>query len=59
MADTPKWYDSKKRYNIEYTRTHYSRVVLNVPPEVKAELQNRAAADGLSLTQYILKKALA
>ena len=53
-----KWYETKKKYNAEYSRTHYSRIVMDVSPEIKAELQRRAAAEGLNLTQYILKKAL-
>ena len=53
-----KWYDNKKKYNVEYSRTHYSRIVMDVSPEIKAELQRRAAEEGLNLTQYILKKSM-
>lgn len=44
------------KYIQEYNKEKYSRVSLLVPPEIKAGWQERAKAEGLSLTAWLIKK---
>ena len=44
------------KYIQEYNKENYARVSLLVPPEVKADWQTRAKAEGLSITAWLIKK---
>ena len=46
---------NQKVYTAEYNKAKYARVSLLVPPEVKTEWQERAKAEGMSLTAWIIK----
>lgn len=43
-------------YVAAYNKEKYARVCLMIPPEIKAEWQAKAKAEGLSLTAWLIKK---
>lgn len=47
---------SQRSYVAEYNKQNYARVSLLVPPEIKAEWKEKAKAERLSLTAWIIKK---
>lgn len=54
MSDLPAWKENKVARNRAYNEEHYARIMMMVPPDVKANLQAQAAKKGMSLTAYIL-----
>ena len=46
----------QRAYIRDYNKENYARVSLLIPPEVKADWQTRAKAEGLSLTAWLIKK---
>ena len=50
--------DRKKQYARQqaWEKENYDRVSLNLPKGKKHEWQERASAEGLSLTEYIIRK---
>lgn len=54
MSGLPNWKKNKKTYDAAYRAEHYTRIVIDVPPEEKARLQEKAAARGMTLKGYIL-----
>lgn len=53
MADKKKQYTRQNEFN----RNNYDRILLAIPKGLKAEWQAKAKAEGLSLTNWIIKKA--
>lgn len=47
---------NQKTYVAEYNKQNYARVSLLIPPEIKAEWKEKAKAERLSLTSWIIKK---
>lgn len=45
--------ENKKRYNIEYTRTHLKRIPLNVQKEKYEEIRSAADASGKCVRAWI------
>lgn len=43
-------------YKHSFAKEHYDRVALNVPKGTKEVWKERAAAEGLSLSEWIIKK---
>lgn len=43
----------KKKYDAEYIKRNYRRIVLEVRPELKELAEKKAKVRGLSLTKYI------
>lgn len=54
MADIPNWKKNKQARDAAYRAEHYSRIVMEIPKERKAQIQELAAGKGLSLTAYIM-----
>ena len=48
----------QKKYIQQYNKEHYARIEIKCKPEVKRELVARAKAADLTLSQYMLKKAM-
>ena len=46
----------QRAYIRDYNKENYARVSLLIPPEVKADWQKKAKAEGLSLTAWLIKK---
>lgn len=46
----------QRAYIRDYNKENYARVSLLIPPEVKADWQAKAKAEGLSLTAWLIKK---
>lgn len=43
-------------YTAAYHKEHYDRIEMKIPKGLKAEWQAKAKAEGLSLTEWIMKK---
>lgn len=43
-------------YKHNFAREHYDRVSLNIPKGTKETWKERAAAEGLSLSEWIIKR---
>lgn len=44
----------RTQYLRDYHDTNYTRIILDVRPDVKEELKEKAAAAGMSLTAYLV-----
>ena len=42
------------QYLRQYRNDHYARIEINIPPELRNKIYERAAADGISRTQLIV-----
>ena len=47
---------NRNKYWAEYKKEHYSRIVLEVEPNLKTELKQKAKEQNKTLTQYIKEK---
>jgi len=56
MADEKKFDQSK--YIQNYVKENYSHVHFTCKPDVKEELMRKAKAEGLTLSQYLIKRGL-
>ena len=56
MADEKKFDQSK--YIQNYVKENYSHVHFTCRPEIKEELMRKAKAEGLTLSQYLIKRGL-
>lgn len=54
MSDKPLWKKNKIKYDNEYVRTHYKRVIINYPIDEYQQLEQAVKESGLSRNQYIL-----
>lgn len=56
MADEKKF--DQNKYIQNYVKENYSHVHFTCKPEVKEELMRKAKAEGLTLSQYLIKRGL-
>lgn len=56
MADEKKF--DQNKYIQNYVKENYSHVHFTCKPDVKEELMRKAKAEGLTLSQYLIKKGL-
>ena len=56
MADEKKF--DQNKYIQNYVKENYSHVHFTCRPEIKEELMRKAKAEGLTLSQYLIKKGL-
>lgn len=56
MADEKKF--DQNKYIQNYVKENYSHVHLTCKPEIKEELMRKAKAEGLTLSQYLIKRGL-
>lgn len=54
MANIPNWKKNKIARVASYNKEHYVKITLNVPPEFKEELRNKAKAKGMSVTAFVM-----
>jgi len=47
---------TESQYKHNFTKEHYDRINLNVPKGTKEVWKERAAAEGLSLSEWIIKR---
>lgn len=55
MQNEKKPFDQAK-YTRDYNAVHYDRVELKLPKGLKEEWKSRAKSEGLSLTEFIIRK---
>ena len=48
----------QSKYIQQYMKEHYSRIEIKCKPEIKEELMRKAKAEGLTLSQYLIKRGL-
>lgn len=48
--------ESMSKYQAAYAKKNYGRIELRIPKEKKAEWQKRADEEGISLTEFIVRK---
>lgn len=56
MADEKKF--DQNKYIQNYVKKNYSHVHFTCRPEIKEELMRKAKAEGLTLSQYLIKRGL-
>ena len=56
MADEKKF--DQNKYIQNYVKENYSHVHFTCRPEIKEELMRKAKAEGLTLSQYLIKRGL-
>lgn len=56
MADEKKF--DQNKYIQNYVKENYSHVHFTCKPEIKEELMRKAKAEGLTLSQYLIKRGL-
>lgn len=56
MADEKKF--DQNKYIQNYVKENYSHVHFTCKPDVKEELMRKAKAEGLTLSQYLIKRGL-
>ena len=56
MTDEKKF--DQNKYIQNYVKENYSHVHFTCRPEIKEELMRKAKAEGLTLSQYLIKKGL-
>lgn len=56
MADEKKF--DQNKYIQNYVKENYSHVHFTCKPDVKEELIRKAKAEGLTLSQYLIKRGL-
>jgi hypothetical protein len=56
MADEKKF--DQNKYIQNYVKENYSHVHFTCRPEIKEELMRKAKTEGLTLSQYLIKKGL-
>ena len=57
MAEKAEKFDQNK-YIQNYVKENYSHVHFTCKPDVKEELMRKAKAEGLTLSQYLIKRGL-
>ena len=48
----------QSKYIQAYMKEHYARIEIKCRPEIKDELMRKAKAEGLTLSQYLIKRGL-
>ena len=56
MADEKKF--DQNKYIQNYIKENYSHVHFTCRPEIKEELMRKAKTEGLTLSQYLIKRGL-
>jgi len=56
MTDEKKF--DQNKYIQNYVKENYSHVHFTCRPEIKEELMRKAKAEGLTLSQYLIKRGL-
>ena len=56
MTDEKKF--DQNKYIQNYVKENYSHVHFTCKPEIKEELMRKAKAEGLTLSQYLIKRGL-
>ena len=56
MAEEKKF--NQNKYIQNYIKENYSHVHFTCRPEIKEELMRKAKAEGLTLSQYLIKRGL-